>query len=192
MKRLLLTLAGLGALALAGHASAATDTDSKTVGIVGTVANLCVLGSPSSTSVDLGQMVDTSGAHVGRITTIGNQTVTLPGSFCNFAGTTLTVQATALTAADATPPSSGFSRAVNYTSTVSNWAATNAVATTTASLGGAGAGVTVTGSGSNQAAPKLSDLSLVLSGFTVPSDLLLVSGGYSGSVTVTLGPSSAP
>jgi hypothetical protein len=32
---------------------------------------------------------------------------------------------------------------------------------------------------------------LTLGSFTVPSDLLLVSGAYSGTVTITLGPSAA-
>jgi hypothetical protein len=177
MKRFLISLVSVGLLAAASQASAAS-TDTKNVGVIGNVANLCVLGSPSSTSVDLGQMVDTSGAHVGRITTIGNQTVTLPGSFCNFAGTTLTVQGSALLAADTNAPPGGFARAVNFTSTASNWAPTNAVATTAANAAGGGA-------------QKLSDVSLVLSAFTVPADALLVSGGYAGSVVVTLGPTPA-
>jgi hypothetical protein len=190
MKRFLISLVSVGLLAAASQASAAS-TDTKNVGVIGNVANLCVLGSPSSTSVDLGQMVDTSGAHVGRITTIGNQTVTLPGSFCNFAGTTLTVQGSALLAADTNAPPGGFARAVNFTSTASNWAPTNAVATTAANAAGGGAQVTVSGSGATQPAPKLSDVSLVLSAFTVPADALLVSGGYAGSVVVTLGPTPA-
>lgn len=184
-------LSAAAALALAGAAQAQTvsDSDQETVPVGGTVADICVLGEPSPAAVDVGQMAATSGVRVGRITTIGNQTVDLPNSFCNFAGTRLTVESTALVAADASPVQTGFARAVNYTSTVNNWAATPAVVTTAATA--AGATPTASANGGTQPAPKLANLQLVLSNFTVPSDLLMVAGGYSGSVTITLGPDAS-
>ena len=188
MRMKLALLAALTALAPA--AAQAADNDQKTVGVTGNVAKLCVLGEPTPASVDLGQMASTSGSRVGKITAIADQGVTLPGSFCNYAGTQLTVEASALLADDASLVQSGFARAVNFTSTVSNWTATPATVTTAAT--DSGATPSASAAGATQSAPKLANLDLVLSGFTVPSDALLVAGGYTGSVTITLGPSATP
>jgi hypothetical protein len=173
-----------------GVAHAQSNTDSDTVSIAGNVAGLCILGDPSRNSVDLQQLINTSGSRVGRLAVISNQQITLPGSFCNFAGTSLRVSAQALIANDTSAVQQGFARAVNFTSTVSNWAATDAIATTLATAGGGTPDAQATGG--SQPSPKLADLILTLSGFAVPSDLLLVSGGYAGSVTITLGPSVTP
>lgn len=195
-RKLLIATLGLGfALAGAGQALAveqvSKDTAQQTVDVGGTVANLCILGTPSQASINVGQMVDTSTANVGKITTIGDQTVTLPGSFCNFAGTHLTVTADALLAQDTSTVQPGFSRAVNFTSTVTTWANTPPVVTTAANLNGGTP--EATGSGGDQGAPKLTDLTLTLSQFHTGGgdNLLLVAGGYTGSVTITLGPSAA-
>jgi hypothetical protein len=188
MKTKILALVGIAAFS-AGTAHAQSNTDQKTVGIAGNVAGLCILGSPSRAAVDLQQLINTAGARVGRLAAISNQEISLPGSFCNFAGTSVRVSAQALVAADTNAVQQGFARAVNYTSTVSNWAAANAVATTTATAGGATP--EAQGTGGIQPAPKLADLTLTLGSFAVPSDLLLVSGAYSGTVTITLGPSAA-
>src|SRR6185436_10799999 len=150
----------------------------ETVNVGANVARLCVLGDPNPAAVDLGQLVDTSGARTGRLTTITNRTVNLPNSWCNYAGTHLTVTVSALLAADVSPVQTGFARAVNYTGTVNNWAATPAAATSAAT--NTGATPSATGNGGSLNAPKLVQLDLVLSNFSVPSDLLLVAGGYSG------------
>lgn len=177
------------ALALAASpAFAQSLTASQTVNVTGNVASMCSLGAPSLASVPLGQMAQTSGANAGRITTIANQTVTLPGSFCNYANTRVSVQATALTAAATTAPTN-FARAVNYSATVSNWASTASTASTNAAADGSTPTVTV--NGATQATPRLADLSLVLSNFTVPANALMVAGAYSGAVVVTLGPEAA-
>lgn len=183
------TLVALAAMMAPAAAYAASDADSKNVGITGTVSRLCVLGEPSATLVNLGQMAETSGARVGRLTTVATQTVTLPNSFCNFANSSVTVEAAALKAADATTPPTGFARAVNYTATASGWAATNAAASTADD--GTGTSAATRGTGSSQPTPKLSDITLALSGFSVAGDRLLVSGTYSTTVTVTLAPSPA-
>lgn len=181
-------LIALAAAPVPAFAQSATATGN--VGVGGQVAPLCILGTPNPATVNLGTLANTSGARVGRVATFSDQSVTLPGSFCNFAGSQLTVQATALLAADASTPPAGFSRAVNYTATASGWAATNAAATTAALAGGANA--TATGSGSTQPTPKIADLLVTLSNFTAPGDGILVAGAYSGTVTVTLGPAAAP
>ncbi len=187
MKRLALIL--LAAAAVPGIAHAQSDTDTADVAVSGTVAKLCMLGTPTPAPVDLGQMANTSGTRVGRIATIATRTVTLPGSFCNFAGSAVTVTATALVATDPAPVQPGFARAVNYTASVTNWAPGPATVTTAANA--AGGSPTSSSTGPTQGAPKVADLSVDLSNFTAPSDLLLNAGNYSGLVVITLGPVAA-
>ncbi len=180
------------AIALSGVCFAAPalaqNSDTETVNIGGQVAPLCILGTPSQSSVNLGQLIDTSGARVGKLTTISNRTITMPGSFCNFANSAISVDATALVAADNSPVQTGFARAVNYNAAVSGWATPNASATTAATT--AGANPAASNSGGTQPTPRINDVTLTLSAFAVPSDLLLVAGGYSGQVVVTLGPAA--
>ena len=177
-----LILAALPAPALAQTA----DTGTGGVAISGRVAPVCILGAPSQTTIDLGQLAAGSGARAGRIATIARQSVTLPGSFCNFAGSAVTVAASALVSTDATTPPGGFARAVNYTATASNWAAGNASTTTAALANGAPQSSTATGA--TQTVPQLAEIAVGLSAFAVPGDAILISGTYSGSVTITLGP----
>lgn len=174
------------AAALAQSAGQATGPATGTLAMTGRVAPTCILGAPSQSAIDLGQLATSSGARAGRITTIAQQSVTLPGSFCNFAGSAVTVAADALVAADATTPPGGFARVVNYTATASNWAPGTA-STTTAALSN-GAPQSSSSTGATQTTPKLADIGVVLSGFTVPGDAILISGTYSGSITITLGP----
>ena len=177
------------AVLLAGIPAAAhAQTVQGTVAVDGSVAGRCVLGPPSQASVPLGTLIDTSGARAGRLTTIAAQSINFPGSWCNFANTRITVSANAMLAADATAPMPGFARAVNFTSTVTNWAAANAAVTTAASAGGATPGASAPGG--THPAPKLADLTLTLNNFAVPADSLLVTGAYAGNVTITLGPAS--
>lgn len=181
-----LILAALPAPAFAQTAGTGTGN----VAISGRVAPVCILGAPSQTTIDLGQLAAGSGARAGRIATIAPQGVTLPGSFCNFAGSTVTLAASALVSADATTPPTGFARAVNYTATASNWATGNASATTAALANGAAP--PSSGTGATQTTPRLADIAVALSAFAVPGDAILISGTYSGSVTITLGPALTP
>jgi len=164
------------------------DTDTADVAVVGNVAPLCVLGPPDPATVDLGQMVATSGTRIGRIAALSNQIVNLPGSFCNFAGSAIDVSVTALVANDASTLQPGFARAVNYTASVDNWAAT--AASSTSEAGADGSNPTAAGTGATQPLPRIADLTVTLSGFTVPSDALLIAGSYQGAVVVTLGPAA--
>lgn len=185
MKRLAFTL--LATIALPGIAHAqATDTATADVGVAGTVARLCMLGTPTPAPVDVGQMANTSGTRVGKIAAISDRTVNLPGSFCNFAGSAITVTATALVSDDASPVEPGFAKAVNYTAAVTNWAAGPATVTTNATA--AGGSPTSSATGPTQPTPKVADLDVTLSNFTAPSDNLLTAGTYNGLVVVTLGP----
>ncbi len=174
------------ALAPAAAMAQVSDTDEGEVAINGTVAPLCILGDPDPALVDLGQMAETSGARVGRITVISSRTVTLPDSFCNFAGSVVTIAAGALLSDDATVPEPGFARAVNYTASATGWASGASSATTSALANGASA--EATGTGAVQPLPHMADIEVALSGFSVPGDGYMVTGNYSGLVTVTLGP----
>ena len=186
MRKAISLVAALALIApVAAHAA---NSDQKSVPVTGNVASLCVLGTPTPASVDVGQMAQTSGVNTGRIATIAAQNVSLPNSFCNYAGTQLTVQGSAMVAADTSAVQSGFSRAVNFTSTVTTWASTPATVTTAAAADGSTP--TASASGGTLCTPKLTNLNLALSNFTAPSNNLLVAGGYTGSVTITLGPSA--
>jgi hypothetical protein len=183
-----LSAIGLSTAILVAMPAMAQNSDQETVQIGGQVAPLCILGTPSQTMVNLGQLIDTSGPRVGKLTTISNRTIMMPGSFCNYANSAITVDATALRAADASTPQPGFARAVNFNAAVSGWATPNASATTAASA--AGANPTASNIGGTQPTPKLNDVTLTLSAYAVPSDLLLVAGGYTGQVVITLGPAA--
>ncbi len=184
-----LALAALLIAAPAATAGAQGPAEGR-VGVDGSVAGRCVLGPPSQSAVPLGTISNTSGPRTGRLASIPAQSIAFPGSYCNFAGTRISVSANAMLAADATAPQPGFARAVNFTSTVVNWAASNAAVTTGAAANGASPAAQ--GAGGTHPAPKLADLTLTLNNFAVPSDLLLVAGGYSGAVTITLGPAATP
>lgn len=171
--------------ASAGSAGAQTAADGN-VGVNANVDGICRLGPPSRPSVDLGEMAARSGTRVGRLAAQLEVTVTLPDSYCNFGGTQLTIHALALVQPDSSVLPAGFARAVNFTSTVTTWAATPPLITTAASADGASPAAA--GSGGIEPAAKLTDLVLALSGFNVPSDARLMAGNYQGQVTITLGP----
>lgn len=180
----ILALALLPAPALAQSQASATGT----VAIDARVRPVCILGDPNPALVNLGQISASSGPRTGKIDTIAPRTVTLPASFCNFAGSVVRVTTTALTSSDTTPPQAGFTRAVNYTATASGWATGSSAATSNALRDGTSP--SATGTGATQPLPKIADISVTLSSFTTPGDLILVAGNYSGNVVVTLGPAA--
>lgn len=180
----LILIAGFPASAIA------QATETGTVAVEGQVRSVCVLGDPNPALVNLGQLSASSGPRTGRIAVIAPRTVTLPASHCNFAGSVVSVTATALTASDTSAPQPGFGRAVNYTASASNWASGASTATTTALRDGTVP--TASGFGATQPLPKLADITLTLSSFTAPGDPILVAGNYSGTVVVTLGPAAFP
>ena len=163
-------------------------TDSGDVSINGRVAPLCILGAPSPAVVDLGQLVNTSGNRIGRIAAIADRQVSLVSSLCNFAGSTVTVEVTALQLTQPTTLQTGFAQAVNYTASAANWATSPTTARSNASVNGSNP--TQSSTGAVQALPRLADIAVTLTNFAVPSDALLVSGSYQGAVVITLGPAA--
>ncbi len=183
---------GLALIVLAAFPATAIaqTTETGTVAVEGQVRPVCILGNPNPALVNLGQLSASSGPRTGRIAVITPRTVTLPASYCNFAGSVVTVRATALTSSDTSAPQPGFSRAVNYTATATNWASGGSTATSAALRDGSSA--TASGAGATQPLPRVADITLTLSSFTAPGDLILVAGNYSGTVVVTLGPAAFP
>ena len=188
MKQLIGLFALVAAVIPAAAMAQASPPSTGNVAVNGRVAPVCILGGPNPALVNLGTMVATSGVRAGRIAVLPAQSVTLPASYCNFAGSQVTVTANALLAANAGAPPAGYARAVNYTATAANWAAGNAATTTAATASGSSA--SSTGNGPSHPLPKIADIGVTLSSFSVPGDSLLVTGNYSGTVTVTLGPAA--
>lgn len=182
---------GLAMIVLAASmptAAIAQSTQTGTVAVEGSVRPVCILGNPNPALVNLGQLSAASGPRTGRIAVIPSQTVVLPASYCNFAGSVVTVTASALTSNDTSTPQAGFSRAVNYTAAATGWASGASSATTGALNDGSNR--TASGTGAVQPLPRVADITLTLSAFTAPGDLILVAGNYSGNVIVTLGPAA--
>jgi hypothetical protein len=173
-------------LAVAGAAHAQSNSDQRGVTVNGSVTQLCVLGAPNPSTINLGQMATTSGTRTGKLATITDQSVQLPTSFCNYAGTQISIAATALVEQDTTVPPAGFAKAVNFTANVTGWTTSAASVTTTAAFDGSNP--TTNGSGPEENAPESTNLTLTLTNFTAPGDGILIAGSYSGLVTVTLGP----
>lgn len=152
------------------------------------LGNLCVLGAPSVSSIALGTLIETTGQNAGRLRAIPNQSVTIPGAYCNYGNHKLTVAVTALSTGTGTPPNS-FSRAVNFNAQAAGWSGPVSVTT-----GATRAAANPTNSDVvTSSAPYAGDVSVTLSNFTNPglaANPYLITGTYSGSVLVTLGPNS--
>jgi hypothetical protein len=178
--------------AIAGAtAETGSDTAQKAVPITGNVSAHCVLGDPNPSTVALNALEDPT---TGKLRSIGDQNVSLPASWCNYAGTQVSISSSALLADTPTAPS-GFSRAVNFTSTVSTWGA-NPQASATTAASSTGGSPNASGTGQTLCQPNQTDLSLVLSDFSTAggaNNILVASGGggYSGTVTITLGPGAS-
>lgn len=183
-----LLIAGVLLCAQPGWAQEAA-ADSGDVSVNGLVAPLCILGSPTPGVIDLGQMVNTSGPRIGRIATIVERQVSLANSFCNFAGSTVSVEVSALQLTQDVAVQPGFARAVNFSASAGNWATSPTTARSAATAAGAAASQTSTGA--VQTLPRLADIGVTLSDFAVPADLLLISGSYQGAVVITLGPAAS-
>jgi hypothetical protein len=178
---------GLAATVLAFAAGAAA-TGAKAqgpaqgrVGLDAQVSRLCSLGEPTPAGLTLGQISEGSGTRAGRLAAIASQAITLPGSFCNYGGAALAIAASPL-ALTSGAAQAGFAGSVNYTCTISAWGATAATVRTSAASA-SGDGVS-----STSAAPRETDLVLVVSDFAAATDDLLQPGAYLALVTITLGP----
>ena len=175
-------------LCLVPAAAFAQSAATGTVGIDARVTPVCILGDPNPALVNLGQLTASAGPRTGKIAIIPPRTIALPASFCNFAGSVVRIDTSALVAADGALPQAGFARAVNFTAAASNWASRASTATTSALRDGTAPAAS--GTGAAQPLPQIADITVTLSNFTTPGDQFLVAGNYSGTVVVTLGPAA--
>lgn len=169
------------ATSVAAAPASAQDPARGNVGLDARVSQICVLGEPSPAGLALGQISEASGTRAGRLATIAAQTILLPGTFCNYGGAALAISASPL-AVTSGAAQAGFTGAVDYTCSISAWGATAATVRTSAT-NAAGDRASAT-----SAAPKATDLTLVVSDFATAADDLLQPGAYLALVTITLGP----
>lgn len=181
MRRTLALLGTVMALAAPGLAQAqASNTDSKTVGIIGTVPAQCFAGAPSGEgSFDLGVLIDLD---TGLLRTdLSAPERVLVGSFCT-SRSTITIGATPLEAQNFTAaPPAGFSRRVHYQASAAGWTATPASYAT-----GSASNVAATQS---RASAFTGDITVAISKFATDGGetlRLVGDSAYRGLVTVTL------
>jgi hypothetical protein len=172
----------LAAVALPGLAQAQStgSTDSKTVGIIGTVPAMCFGGTLTGDGTfDLGVLVDLTTGQLRTDLTAPNKV--LVGSYCT-SRSSITVSASPLEAQNYTAAApNGFSRVVHYQASAAGWTASPATYNT--------------GAASNAAATQsrttafTGDITVAISNFSTAggASLRLVGDpSYRGVVTVTL------
>ena len=181
MRRAATLLIAAAALALPGLAQAQTaSSDSKTVGVVGTVPSLCFGGTLTGDgSFDLGVLIDLTTGQLRTDLTAPSKV--LVGSFCT-SRSTITVSATPLEAQNyvSTPPG-GFSRKVHYNAVASGWTATPAIFSTAAASN--------TAATQSRATAFTGDITVAISNFSTDGGAtlrLVGDNSYRGVVTVTL------
>lgn len=181
VKTSIISLAGIVTLAMPGVAQAqASDTDTKTVNIVGTAPAMCFAGSVNGTgSFDLGVLIDTTTGQLRSDLTASPQL--LVGSFCT-GRSTISISASPLVAQNFTAgPPSGFSHSVDYTATASGWTVTPASYST----------ATASNTAATQTRPTAftGDVSVAIAGFSTTGGnglRLIADTNYRGLVTVTI------
>jgi len=189
MARQLIALAMAGALAPAlAHADTSSSSSvNVTYKLTGSVDKLCSLGTIGSKTLNVGTMINPSNGTLGSVS---SQNTSVTGSWCNTAST-ISVLATPMIAQSFTgTPPGGFTKAVNYTATVSGWTAPPASFTTNGDDSGNGSGATP--DAQNQANPETTTITVGVGTFKSPNtaDLLVADPNYSGNITLTLAPQS--
>lgn len=171
-------------------ALAATTTSPTTavIMVTGDAPGACTLGTLGNSTLNVGEMVDPATGELAKIPSPSPTSIT--GSWCNTAST-LTVLATPLVAQNfAGAPPSGFTKAVNYTATVSAWTTNPAIFSTSGNVSGVQSQTTP---GSQvQPAPNSNTIVVSIGSFASPSvgDFLIADPNYSGLITITLTPNS--
>ena len=175
MKAILMTAAAFAALAAATPASATVPAGAA-YSFDGSVAALCSIAGNAS-SVTFGALTDTNGAYTGAAT---SQQSTDTSAYCNQASTTATIQHTNLFTSNTA--STGFTNVVPMSASLSTTQGASLSDATSAT----GTGTSV---GSNGTIGAFTGLKVTATLGTIGSNKL-VAGSYSGTITVTLTPSS--
>ena len=179
----LLLLAGM-ALAAAPPAFGDGTPATASITILGSAAQMCHLGSASTTTLDVGTLANLSD---GTLAPVADKSTTINDSWCNTAST-IGILATPLVAQgySGSPPS-GFTKAVNYTAAASGWTSPSASFTTTGDTSGGGSGSTP--GTANATDPVAQQITVTVSAFATPGtgNRLVADANYTGTITVTLG-----
>lgn len=179
MRKAILLTSAVALVSLAGPALAQAT---GTVDIDGSVQDRCLFTSPSAT-ISVGELSQSgTGANAGKLdpSKLDGQQRTLVG-WCNGTAAKMSVEALPLLNGDfvGTAPS-GFDTRINYSATAS---ANGVEASDGSATAGAGSAVNV--------GLFAGDVVVALSNSNTPGGGLLVAGGYSGEVRVTLTPNAS-
>lgn len=170
-----IVLSGCAALAVVTAAPALAQSADGVVTVNGFVAPKCLFTIPSGV-INIPEMSGPDGKLDPA--TVNGQNVTLAG-WCNGAAAVMYVNATPLQ--NVGSPGANYDNRVDYTAT----ALANSVSANDTSL--------VPGPGSEENVGLfVGDVVVTLSNSSSPGNKLLLSGPYSGTVTVTLAPSATP
>jgi hypothetical protein len=171
MRKLLILAAPLTVLA----SPVAAQSVDGTVDINGSVAGRCMFTLPNKT-ISLGEIAMSSNGKLDPAK-VNGRSETLEG-WCNNTSASMTVTTTELT--NAVAAATGFDNRVDYTATAVANSASASDSSLTAGAGAPGTPGMFTGS-----------IVVTLSGASSPTGGLMVAGGYSGNVVVTLTPDIA-
>lgn len=179
-----LALSALAVVASPGLALA-QSAPSQSVTVNGNVPQACVLGSPSSATLDLGVLTDGAGRLRSDLANAGvSASTTINSAWCN-TPSTLTMTSSPLklitTPSYATP--TAFSRELTYTVNLTNWASAVTARPTIANTQ-----TTVTSTQPHAAMPmdvQFSALAPLSGASEVPTNFL-EAGAYSAIVSITL------
>ena len=169
MRKLILLSAPLALLASPAMAQSAVD---GTVDINGSVAGRCMFTVPNKT-ISLGEISLASNGKLD-VSKVNGRNETLTG-WCNNTTASMTVTSTALTNGTSAP--TGFDNRVAYTATAVTGSTSANDSSVTAGAGAASNVGLFTG-----------DIVVTLSNASSPNNGLMVAGGYTGNVVVTLTP----
>ncbi len=185
MNRLLIAASALALFAGQAHA----ETASQAIVINGDVEEACVLGAPSQSTINLGDMTGADGKLTTALTSSTSASpagqVQIPEAWCN-SPSTLAISATSLNLT-ATPPYStpaGFSRNITYNAQATGWPApaifrpgTNVSPTQSAATAALLAPIDI----------KIYDLDTMdATGASESPGLVLEAGSYAGTILLTL------
>jgi len=189
MEQKLLTLVVAGGILTGLCAAPCLAADSATITVKGTVGSACRLGDLSSSQIDLGQLSNNTDGTLASIS--GTPSTTITGSWCNTGSKIIIVASPLVAQGFAGAPSSGFTKAVNYTASASGWGSAIASDTT---LGNSSGAESTSHSGSQTLNdPEANAITVSLSSFSTPAsgDRLVADSDYEGTITVTLATNAA-
>ncbi|MBB4082324.1 hypothetical protein [Brevundimonas lenta] len=187
MNRKLFAALTASVLCLAPVAAHAQSSDSATVSLSADVEEQCVLGSPSLTTLSLGDMTGPDGKLTSTMTGASALvSAQIDNAWCN-APSTLSVNAEVLsmgTSAPAYATPAGFSRLLTYDAAVSGWPSPVVDSPVN---GDTGVSTAAVGAHAESLLLEISGLDTLNSaGTAVASGMVVEAGTYSGAIVLSL------